>query len=435
MAVMATLLLAVVSLLALRSEHRILLELQNIKAAQQASDAQHFLEMRSLRQSFEHDLQRVLDEVKGTSVYNDHAHAQAAQTVQQSVHAALRDHARVVQESTTLANANLTNLLASANLTGVHNRLDELKEHLISASHVALPPTMRGQLPSLSRRAAGTSAASAVATAPLQTPHAPPPSPVHVSFGFEGGTGLGHFASLYWLSHNSDTNATEHLYAEIPAGKAVLEQTYAGECWRVRDSVTGNHLISKYCTSAAQRQTVHIRGAALATLEWHYHPAATQLSAPSIDLYELPGPAPGGYPSTAKHPRALVGRIVSGGHLSTRAKPGTRYLALESGTGRELGLHTVRAEAKQFVTLGAGAVSLEFVNGGRSSGGSTRRLAIFEVKTGDEERLRHASLQPGQAVRLTGMAGERWVVRESDSDRVVLEFAASAEPSQRVHIK
>lgn len=132
--------------------------------------------------------------------------------------------------------------------------------------------------------------------------------------------------------------------------------------------------------------------------------------------------------AVATHPRSLLGRVARGGHLSAPTRAGARVLALESGTGRQLALYTATTEARQFLTLGAGAVHLEFV-APRDAAGS---LAIFEQKGGDVERLAYKALAPGQAVRLPSAAGERWVVREAASDEKVVALTAGTLPRQRI---
>lgn len=365
------------------------------------------------RQELQRGLASVLDAIR---------ESKAAQSEHTQAHAqGLRDTLREEVGRVKAATDEAINTLSS----GVGARLDQLQHRILSAPPAA--PTLPPHAKPPPAAAAPTELANLRSLTASMAPHAPPPSPppVFIVFRFPGGGELGATASLYWLSH---VNATEHLYSEIPEGKSVTETTLPGECWRVRDTTSGNHLLSRYCATEEKRQVVDIKPQHSVHLDFHYYDAGgggggAPLAARTIELYAEAAVPTG--------PRSLLGRMPCGGHFSTQVHAGARVLALESGTGRQLAQYTATPEARQFVTLGSDAVHLEFI----SPRDATGDLAIFEQKGGDVERLRHSKLAPGQAVRLPSAAGERWVVREAASDATVLVLTAGTLPRQRIQLE
>lgn len=295
-------------------------------------------------------------------------------------------------------------------------------------------------------------------TTPPPLPPSSPPTKVRVTFRFPPDERLGSAAHLYWLSH---ANSTEHLYSELRAGMQVDETTFVGECWRVRDASSGNHLLTRYCATNELKQVVDIAPADDVIVEFHLPKAATDASslqvAPSAEAVFVFGeideaapptdPRPDGAlprllrpPSLSSAPsrnlprRVRYGVLGGGGHLSVRAKPGSRFVFVESRSGRELGAITASGEARQFVTVGGealGRVSLEFISPREAAGA----LSIFRRVKGDEEHLVHARLAPSHTVRLTGITGDEWIVRTRDSDRAILSLVATSAPLQRVFVE
>ena len=85
------------------------------------------------------------------------------------------------------------------------------------------------------------------------------------SFSVNNCTRSGAEVHLYWLSGN----ATERLYARLPAGKRVYETTYAGQCWRARDPISGNHVAS-YCATSEPHQTVRLGASDDVDIDFHF---------------------------------------------------------------------------------------------------------------------------------------------------------------------
>lgn len=244
-------------------------------------------------------------------------------------------------------------------------------------------------------------------------------------------------ALLYWLG--SRGTETEHQYSDVPAGMEVHELSRPGECWRMRDAVTGNDLLVRYCASAAPRQEVLVGGQTDVLVDFHLphtqrqaagqlgvHGLASGLSsaASAVELFEEVAAA-----APEEHGKATrVGALGRGSHMVVQTRAGARFRALEVGTGRLIATYAATHEAKQYATVGHGLlVNLEFASPKRAS----KALAIFHVRNDGEEHL-HASLAPQAVLRVPTEAGEQWVVRESDSDKLVLALTASTEPFQLV---
>jgi len=240
---------------------------------------------------------------------------------------------------------------------------------------------------------------------------------IRVAFAFPDVESLGSLADVYWLS----ANQTEHFYSSIPAGMQAEELTLPGECWIVRDHHSANAL-GRYCTTDAPRQHVDIAPSDAVLLDFYY-PPNQKLSAQHADIYALR------FDGDKHH----VGVLAQGSHLSVPAAPGMRFAALERGTNRELHeAYTATAELEQTINLGT-HVSIEFVSPRVTAQSERPGLAVFRSWGG--EHL-HASLAPGEAVRVDSVAGEQWVVRETTPwhERVVLTVNATEQPRQRVFI-
>jgi len=274
-----------------------------------------------------------------------------------------------------------------------------------------------------------TAATAQPPAAQKHTEHIPPPAPpprpaartpnrfVELKFEFDS-TGLdSKSATLYWLRRGM----YEHAYAEIAAGGHAFERTYPGECWRVCDSVTGDQLITRYCATSEPQQVVRISGThSEVTLEFAYPDAHhDRLSADSIEIIET---SPG-------RPRSSVGHVSRGHFFTAPTFVGATFDVLEMRTARVLKKVTASAAAFQYHTIGADSVRLEFVTPRHAM--ST--LTLSRVRADGEEHLVQL-LEPGEAARVVGWAGEVWNVREKSRDAVVMSVTASAEPSQRIYV-
>lgn len=317
----------------------------------------------------------------------------------------------------TLASSKATADLA-AQAAGIAAKLETLKA---TAKTAATPAT-------LSPVAARVPTPSSARAQLLPPPPPAPRRPVQLVFRFDGGnlSPSAKTASLYWLSQNS----SEHLYSEIPRGMQVVETTQPGHCWRVRDSHSGNHLVTRYCASSAPRQDVVIKGQRDVVVEFSFPKlaATSQLTASSIAILEVHERDQVAQASTGSH----VGVLPRGGHLMTEAVAGAAFIAVESGTGRVVGRTTLTFEAKQYVTFGSQdlTANVEFVAPRTAS----HAFSVYHKEADGEEHLR-ASLKPGEAVRVHSTVGSEWVVREKESDRHVMELTTATAATQQVHIR
>lgn len=263
--------------------------------------------------------------------------------------------------------------------------------------------------------------------APVNPVPPPPPAPtkvVEVQFLFDAAGLTSASASLYWLRRNQ----SEHHYAEIAAGGRAWERTHAGECWRVRDSSTGNMLLSRWCATSEPRQLCRITAQEAVVLEFSF-PKQPLLSSESITIVEttpVGGPALGRLASARE---LKVGTLSRGGFLTAPTRAGATFHVVDGRTNRLLQSVTATSEQLQYVTVGAGSVSLEFV----AERNASKALSIFRVRAdGDEHWVR--SLAAGEAARVSALAGEAWVVREQLRDALVARVTATAEKSQRIYV-
>ena len=182
---------------------------------------------------------------------------------------------------------------------------------------------------------------------------------------------LGAEVHLYWLSGN----ATERLYARLPAGKRVYETTYAGQCWRARDPISGNHVAS-YCATAEPHQTVRLGASDDVDIDFHF--ARTRKLGQHARVVRV-GP-----------PSRVAGEVAQGAHLTVRAKAGERFKVVGSAapTARAAAADatvvdaeivllemTARAEAEQHVNIGSN-VTLRFELPSGRGGGPRRLLGV-----------------------------------------------------------
>ena len=211
--------------------------------------------------------------------------------------------------------------------------------------------------------AARSAAAPAAVTAPSVTAPAVAATPaepaaraaddgyVRLSFVYDENDKLGDAVELYWLSGN----ATERLYATIPAGQRVVEVTTAGQCWRARAKRSGQHVAS-YCASSEPQQEIRIEPRSRVQLYFHYptlaaHAAgAKAAAAPEGSAAAADAKAYAAAVATARVTRAaiyevgnsilgrpketLVGHVTPGAHLSTEAKAGAKYTARDELSGQ-----------------------------------------------------------------------------------------------------
>lgn len=308
---------------------------------------------------------------------------------------------------------------------------------------------------------------------------------VTLSFEFPSTPLLGPSASLYWVSPSADL---ELWYADLANGRpAPLRQlTAPGTRWRVRDSNSGNHLLS---LTAPERDTVVAIRPSLdeVTLEFHRPDLQSaraaamaagtgtgadaagvsdgaQSGTPSGDaarevrVYKLK--EEGGSPDNSlEDPRtlqaalegaALLGRLSLDGRLSVmEARPGDRFVAVstsEASAGTEalatLCLDYVSShELHQHVNVRCGPrgskaglagsphlVRVEFMLGGGASNGTLLRLSELPFAWHV-----HSALEPRRPQSVITEPGERWQVRARDGEgRVLADVVASAQDFQRV---
>ena len=256
---------------------------------------------------------------------------------------------------------------------------------------------------------------------------------VNILVQYQQGALPGHDAMLYWLGHNE----TEHLYSTIPTKMQVNELSRPGECWRIRDAVTGNDLVERYCASSEEHQVLTITDAQQVALDFHLppdrHTRGSVESVSAVEIFEqLP---PDEFEDESESilkgtGERRVGTIYRGSHMSVHTQAGTRFHAYEQHSRRLIAAVAASFEQKQYVTIGHGEdVALEFA----SPRGSTQPLAIFHVRDDGEQHL-HANLDAGAALRVPTVAGEQWAVRERATDELVVALTASSEAFQRVDI-
>lgn len=268
-------------------------------------------------------------------------------------------------------------------------------------------------------------------SAPLQptipqptSPASPPAAPergrsrfVEVKFELDSNSLTSHGATLYWLRKN----ISEHAYAEIQPGGYQFERTYPGECWRVCDSFSGNQLMSQYCATTEPQQHVRITAKQHVLVEFAY-PQQGSLSADSIEIIET-------HEATAGSPSIRLGAIARGHFLTAPATAGTTFDIRETGTGRLLQQFRASGEERQYITVGATAVKIEFV----ADRFASRPLHLLRVRPDGDEHLER-TLEPGEGVRVLSSVGEEWVLREKWREAVVMRATATAEASQRILI-
>lgn len=304
------------------------------------------------------------------------------------------------------------------------------------AAAMVLPTTTRSATvrPTAPAAVEVVAAAEVARVTPPATPSAAPPttppvlSPaaaksanrvVEVKFEFsaEGLSNKG--ATLYWLRKGS----SEYAYAEISPGGHAFERTYPGDCWRVSDSTTGNHLLSRYCATAEPHQVVRIAAKEQVLVEFAY-PQQGTLSAESIEIVETREASELGSSSFK------VGTIARGHFLTAPAQAGATFTVRESGTSRLLMQVVATGEERQYVTVGATAVTIEFV----AQRNAARSLSLLRVRADGDEHLER-SLAAGEAARVHSTVGEEWVLRsQGRRETVVMRATATADSSQRIYI-
>jgi len=240
---------------------------------------------------------------------------------------------------------------------------------------------------------------------------------VEVKFELESNSLTSHGATLYWLRKN----ISEHAYAEIQPGGYQFERTYPGECWRVCDSFSGNQLMSQYCATTEPQQHVRITAKQHVLVEFAY-PQQGSLTADSIEIIET-------HEATAGSPSIRLGAITRGHFLTAPAIAGTTFDIRETGTGRLLQQFRASGEERQYITVGAKAVKIEFV----ADRFASRPLHLLRVRPDGDEHLERA-LEPGEGARVLSSVGEEWVLREKWREAVVMRATATAEASQRILI-
>ncbi|KAG8469342.1 hypothetical protein KFE25_007860 [Diacronema lutheri] len=302
---------------------------------------------------------------------------------------------------------------------------------------------------------------------------------VRLSFEFPPTQLLSEGASVYWVS---ELDTLELWYADVRQGQPPLVQvTNAGERWRVRDSASGNHLLS--VTASERDETVLIVPASTVSVEFHAPDvrrtrrllvgaaaaavadgarlpdeaaeAARALRAqpqdeqPELRLFKA-GDEPiasVGTPSAERHvginDRA-VGRLASDGRLTVRATAGDLFVVADS-SGRVCAEHAATHELHQHVnvycappgqSLPTGSqdgrhVRVEFVLDSSAAGSAS----VLRLCDAPRAWHREAELQPREALAVLTEPGEWWRVRDATSGRVLADVVVSAQPFQRIVVR
>lgn len=356
------------------------------------------------------------------------------------------------------------NSLQSA-LTTTAAELQELKKQE-KADIVALRKEISGvrvtatmTAKSAASHAAATASASpnVVTTAQVDTAAAPtdPTKPalplddgwVRLTFIFDATEKLGDAVELYWLSGN----ATERLYATIPAGQRVVETTMPGQCWRARTKRSGQHVAS-YCASSAREQEIRIEPHDNVQLYFHF-PSTGGASALSAATPSSTSAAPTAKPRAAVYElipvlgaerSTLVGHVTAGGHFSMSAKAGSVYRVRDETTGKVLLERFVTGyEAEQHVDISGTRVNLEFELHAAAASGADLFWLWGENSDGSFAREhRYASLEtPGQKLTVPSAPGETWIVRQALKagegavvPEVLLTVTAADAPETQRHV-
>ena len=297
---------------------------------------------------------------------------------------------------------------------------------VIRTQTAATPDTLHGTRAAAAAAAEAAAAETAAGVAATATAAPAAPSPVEVAFVFDGDARLGAEVHLYWLSGN----ATERLYARLPAGKRVYETTYAGQCWRARDPISGNHVAS-YCATAEPHQTVRLGASDDVDIDFHF--ARTRKLGQHARVVRV-GP-----------PSRVAGEVAQGAHLTVRAKAGERFKVVGSAapTARAAAADatvvdaeivllemTARAEAEQHVNIGSN-VTLRFELPSDAAAGHDV-FWVWDDAAFAAEHL-YGSVAAGGTLSAPTVAGEEWIVREKGGAEV-LRVVSTDDKVQRVPI-
>ena len=297
---------------------------------------------------------------------------------------------------------------------------------VIRTQTAATADTLHGTRAAAAAAAEAAAAETAAGVAATATAAPAAPSPVEVAFVFDGDARLGAEVHLYWLSGN----ATERLYARLPAGKRVYETTYAGQCWRARDPISGNHVAS-YCATAEPHQTVRLGASDDVDIDFHF--ARTRKLGQHARVVRV-GP-----------PSRVAGEVAQGAHLTVRAKAGERFKVVGSAapTARAAAADatvvdaeivllemTARAEAEQHVNIGSN-VTLRF----ELPSDAAAAHDVFWVWDDAAFAAEHlyGSVAAGGTLSAPTVAGEEWIVREKGGAEV-LRVVSTDDKVQRVPI-
>merc|ERR1711972_1308781 len=199
-----------------------------------------------------------------------------------------------------------------------------------------------------------------------------------------------------------------------------------GECWRVRNLLTGNHLIPRYCATNEARQLVNVSQTAdKVKLELHY--ASNELihnanvSRRRVNIITVPESADqpsAGDKSSVTVGETVVGTIAQGGVLSIAARRGQIFKAVtvdhDGRAGHEVKRWFSSGEAEQLVHIGERAIDIVIVSPSNAHG------------------TRHIYRVPIPYVLDWG--DERWIVREAAGrNRLVSTFVATTAKPHRFY--
>ena len=296
---------------------------------------------------------------------------------------------------------------------------------VIRTQTAATPDTLHGTRAAAAAAAEAAAAETAAGVAATATAAPAAPSPVEVAFVFDGDARLGAEVHLYWLSGN----ATERLYARLPAGKRVYETTYAGQCWRARADLGQPR--RQLLRDGEPHQTVRLGASDDVDIDFHF--ARTRKLGQHARVVRV-GP-----------PSRVAGEVAQGAHLTVRAKAGERFKVVGSAapTARAAAADatvvdaeivllemTARAEAEQHVNIGSN-VTLRF----ELPSDAAAAHDVFWVWDDAAFAAEHlyGSVAAGGTLSAPTVAGEEWIVREKGGAEV-LRVVSTDDKVQRVPI-